>query len=186
MPGDNLELTRSPDSAAERSHELAIPPANSRFVRWEDAHGPRRHGRRHHGEPRRSHPRAHRFFPKRFELFSNVDRSYFKLGPVDDTSAEVTEGSPVFGGVWERSRYDWSRPGTVRIEVEDLNAFQPGSYWVYDVTPDARGGSHVHMEFDRRPRNLKGFLVGALLTLFGTKIYGDSLRETFRRLEKSR
>jgi hypothetical protein len=125
------------------------------------------------------------FSPRRFELWPNVDRNYFKLESSGEASAEVTEGSPVLGGVWERGRYDWSRPGTVRIDVTDSNAFQPGSFWIYEVTPTASGGSHVHMEFDRRPRNLKGLLLSALLGLFGKKIYDKQLRETLTRVEKS-
>ncbi len=123
------------------------------------------------------------FSPRRFELWPNVDRNYFKLSALTDTAAEVTEGSPVFGGVWERSRYDWSHPGSVRIEVEDSNAFQPGSYWLYEVTPRPGGGSHVRMEFDRRPRNLKGRVLSALLALVGKRMYGRQLRETLRRVE---
>jgi hypothetical protein len=123
------------------------------------------------------------FSPRRFELWPNVDRNYFKLGNVTGNSAEVTEGSGVFGGVWERSRYDWSSPGTVRIDVLDSNAFAPGSYWRYDVTPTANGGSHVRMEFERRPRNLKGRVVSALLSLVGKQMFGKMLRETMRRLE---
>jgi hypothetical protein len=123
------------------------------------------------------------FSPHRLELWPNIDRNYFNVSNVGEQSAEVTEGSPVFGGVWERGRYDWSRPGTVRIDVEDSNAFKPGSFWVYEVTPGANGGSHVHMEFDRRPRNFKGVFVGALLSLFGKQIFGKSLRETMKRIE---
>jgi len=126
------------------------------------------------------------FSPRRFELWPNVDRKYFKLDTVSETSAEVTEGSPVFGGVWERGRYDWSRPGTVRIEVKDSNAFRPGSFWLYEVSPKGDGGSHIHMEFDRRPRNLKGAFVSALLGLFGKAIYEKQLGETLRRLERMR
>jgi hypothetical protein len=125
------------------------------------------------------------FSPRRFELWPNVDRNYFRLGAVGEQSAEVTEGSSVFGGVWERARYDWSRPGTVRIDVQDSNAFKPGSFWVYQVTPRPDGGSHVHMEFERRPRNLKGWFVGTLLSLFGKGIFGKSLRETMRRVERA-
>jgi hypothetical protein len=123
------------------------------------------------------------FSPRRFDLWPNVDRDYFKLESSTESSADVIEGSPVFGGVWERSRYDWSRPGTVRIEVKDSNAFQPGSFWVYDVTPGKDGGSHVHMEFERRPANWKGYIVGALLTLFGKRLYTKQLGETLRRVE---
>ena len=125
------------------------------------------------------------FSPRRLEIWPNIDRTYFKPGETGDKWAEVTEGSAVFGGVWERSRYDWSRPGTVRLEVKDSNAFQPGSFWVYSVTPGKNGGSHVRMEFDRRPRNAKGYLLGALLTLFGKQIFTKALRETLARVEKA-
>ena len=91
----------------------------------------------------------------------------------------------IFGGVWERSRYDWSRPGTVRLEVKDSNAFEPGSFWLYSVTPGQNGGSRVRMEFERRPRNAKGYLLAALLTLFGKQIFSKALRETLARVEKA-
>lgn len=125
------------------------------------------------------------FSPRRFELWPNIDRDHFKLGAVGEHSAEVTEGSPIFGGVWERGRYDWSIPDTVRIDVQDSNAFKPGSFWVYEVTPGVNGGSHVHMEFERRPRNLKGLLVGAVLSLFGKRVFSKSLRDTLQKLESS-
>jgi hypothetical protein len=125
------------------------------------------------------------FSPRRLDLWPNLDPKYFDLESTDVTSAEVTEGSGAFGGVWERSRYDWSRPGTVRIEVQESNAFQPGSYWVYEVTPKPGGGSHVHMEFDRRPRNLKGRVLSALFRVAGNEVFGKSLGETLRRLEAS-
>jgi hypothetical protein len=125
------------------------------------------------------------FSSKRLELWPNLDRKYFAVEESRATSAEVTEGSHGFGGVWERSRYDWSRPGTVRIDVQDSNAFEPGSYWLYEVTPRPGGGSHVHMEFDRRPRNFKGKVLGALFSVAGNKIFGKSLGETLRRVEAS-
>ena len=120
------------------------------------------------------------FSERRIELWPNVDRKYFKVHHLSDSSAEVTEGSR---GVWERTRYDWSEPGTVRIQVQDSNAFRPGSWWVYSVQPRPAGGSSVHLEFDRSPRNAKGLLLHALLTVAGRKIFGDFLGETLRRLE---
>src|SRR6478672_878186 len=74
------------------------------------------------------------FSPRRLELWPNIDRGYYKLGESGAQFAEVTEGSRAFGGVWERGRYDWSRPGRVHIDVEDSNAFRPGSFWDYQVT----------------------------------------------------
>jgi len=125
------------------------------------------------------------FSPRRFELWPNIDRNYYKVEDQAEQSAEVTEGSPFpGGGVWERAHYDWSRPGTVRIDVQDSNAFAPGSFWEYQVTPREGGGSHVHMEFDRKPRNFRGYLVAGLLVLFGKQIFGKSLRETLKRVEK--
>src|SRR5262245_53630483 len=103
------------------------------------------------------------FSSKRLQLWPNLDGKYEPEG-YGGTSAAVTEGSAAFGGVWERSHYDWSRPGTVRIDVLESNTFEPGSYWLYQVTPKPGGGSHVHMEFDRRPRNFKGHVLSALFS----------------------
>jgi hypothetical protein len=121
------------------------------------------------------------FSDARFALWPNVDRRYYRVHSVSGTDAEVTEGSR---GVWERTRYDWSAPGTVRIDVQDSNAFRPGSYWIYSIRPRPDGGSHVHLEFDRRPRNVRGLLVAALLAVAGRKIFADFLSETLRRLER--
>jgi len=121
------------------------------------------------------------FSDGRVELWPNIDRKYYKVHEVGRTSAEVTEGSR---GVWERTRYDWSEPGTIRIQVQDSNAFRPGSWWVYTAQSRPEGGSHVHLEFQRRPRNLRGLLLSALLSVFGTKIFGTFLEETLRRLER--
>ena len=121
------------------------------------------------------------FSETRLELWPNIDRKYYKVHQVSENSADVTEGSR---GVWERTHYDWSEPGTVRIRVEDSNAFRPGSYWVYSVQPRPEGGSHVHLELLRRPRNAKGLLLSALLSVAGRKIFGDFLGETLHRLER--
>jgi hypothetical protein len=123
------------------------------------------------------------FSARRLELWPNIDRKYYKLAATGDTSADVTEGSNNFGGVWERAHYDWSRPGIVRIDVMDSNAFSPGSYWQYEVTTRPEGGSHVHMEFDRRPRNLKGWLLSAIFAVAGSKLGKQWLGETLHRIE---
>jgi hypothetical protein len=125
------------------------------------------------------------FSSKRLDLWPNLDGKYYEVQSSGATTADVTEGSSGFGGVWERSHYDWSSPGTVRIDVQDSNAFEPGSYWLYEVTPLPDGGSHVHMEFDRRPRNLKGKVLSGLFRIGGHKIFEESLGETLRRLESA-
>jgi len=121
------------------------------------------------------------FSERRLELWPNIDRNYYKVHQVSTTSADVTEGSR---GIWERTHYDWSEPGKVHIRVGDSNAFRPGSYWMYSVERLPDGGSHVHLEFLRTPRNVKGLLLSALLSVAGRKIFGDFLDETLHRLER--
>lgn len=121
------------------------------------------------------------FSPRRPELWPNLSPKLYQVHSVGPTEAEVTEGTAVLGGIWERTRYDWSEPGVVLIEVEDSNAFAPGSWWRYQV--EAVGsGSRVRFEFDRRPKNLKGRIASFLLALGGKRIFTRSLEETLRRL----
>jgi len=87
------------------------------------------------------------FSARRLELWPNIDRKYYEVHQVSTTSADVTEGS---NGIWERTEYDWSEPGKVRIRVVDSSTFRPGSYWFYSVEPRHEGGSHVHLEQGRR------------------------------------
>ncbi len=121
------------------------------------------------------------FSPRRPELWPNLSPKLYQVHSVGQTEAEVTEGSAVLGGVWERARYDWSEPGVVLIEVEDSNAFAAGSWWRYQVEP-VGSGSRVRFQFDRRPKNLKGRIVALLLGLGGKRIFTRSLEETLRRL----
>ena len=121
------------------------------------------------------------FGPRRPELWPNLSPKLYQVHSVGRTEAEVTEGSSAFGGVWERTRYDWSEPGVVLIEVEDSNAFAAGSWWRYQVEP-VGSGSRVRFQFDRRPKNLKGRLVSFLLSLAGKRVFTRSLEETLRRL----
>jgi hypothetical protein len=123
------------------------------------------------------------FSERRLELWPNIDPKFYKVHQVSRTSADVTEGSK---GIWERTHYDWSDPGKVRIRVEDSNTFRPGSFWIYSVEPRPDGGSHIRLEFLRRARNVKGLAVSALLSVAGKKIFGAFLDETLQRVEQRR
>jgi len=124
------------------------------------------------------------FSPRRPELWPNIAPKYYQVHSVGPTEADVTEGSSAFGGVWERTHYDWSEPGVVLIEVEDSNAFATGSWWRYQVEP-VGSGSRVRFQFDRRPKNLKGRIVSFLLALAGKQVFTKSMEETLRRLGAS-
>ena len=121
------------------------------------------------------------FSPRRPELWPNISARLYQVHSVGESEAEVTEGSAAFGGVWERARYDWSEPGVVLIEVEDSNAFAAGSWWRYQVEP-VGSGSRVRLQFDRRPKNLKGRFLSLLFALAGRQVSTRSLEETLRRL----
>jgi hypothetical protein len=76
-----------------------------------------------------------------------------------ETWADVTEGNPwPIGLVWERLRYDWSRPGSVRGTVIESNLFKPGSTWEIHATADGHGGSRVEIVAVRNLRG-RGWLV---------------------------
>jgi hypothetical protein len=58
------------------------------------------------------------FGPGRAEVWPNVDSAHFKVHDQGPGWADVTEGSSVAGGVWERERYSWDvASGTVAIET---------------------------------------------------------------------
>jgi hypothetical protein len=144
----------------------------------------------------RAHARAHGAFPperflaalvdfspKRGEIWGNSDPGQLVVHDRGDTWAEVTEGSPAPGGVWQRLRYDWSTPGVVTLDVLDSNAFGPGSRWTYRLEPDGRGGTDVDLTIVRVPTTAKGRVLDALLSLGGGWFFARDLRRSVRLLE---
>jgi hypothetical protein len=122
------------------------------------------------------------FTPQRLRTFPNIDPRYYQVHAVGATSAEVTEGSAFFGGVWERDHYDWSRPGVITITVQSSNAFTSGSFWHYHIMAGENGGSHVDFTLHRAGKNLKGQVLATLLRVFGRRIFLQDLEQTLGRL----
>lgn len=123
------------------------------------------------------------FSPTRAEVWPNIDAEHLKVHEVGDTWADVTEGSSLAGGVWERNRYDWSTPGTVKVETTESNTWQPGSSWLYRVTPEG-GGSRIHVTVVRNPKSVKGRLIAALLTVGGPRPLRTATEKVVKRLEQ--
>ncbi len=69
------------------------------------------------------------FSARRAELFPNVDTDHLQVHSVGANEADVTEGSSVLGGIWERNHYDWSTPGVLKVETTDSNTWANGSSW---------------------------------------------------------
>ena len=66
------------------------------------------------------------FSARRTEIFPAVTDPYFDVHELAQTSADVTEGTRVGIGInWERCRYDWSEPGSVKAVVTDSNVYRP-------------------------------------------------------------
>ena len=122
------------------------------------------------------------FGPGRSQVFGNNESGRLQVHDRGDTWADVTEGSRT-GGVWQRSRYDWSTPGEVRLEVSESNAFGPGSRWTYWLDPAADGGTDVTLVIVRVPCSARGRLLDLVLRVGGGAFFARDLRRTLRTLE---
>lgn len=114
------------------------------------------------------------FGPGREEVFPNSADSYLEVHNLVPGRADVTEGS---GGIWERLTYDWTDPTRVVLTTTDSNVFGGASGYVYTLTRQGDGTTHVDLEIVREGKNAKG---KALSWTLGTVAKG-SLRKAFNR-----
>lgn len=130
---------------------------------------------------------AHDFSERRAEIFPAVEPEHFEVHEVAETSADVTEGTHTgpFGINWERCRYDWSNPGSVRAPVTDSNVYESqGSSWEISATPND-GGSRVEMVWTREfQHGARGRIFGTLFRLVGKPIFGRYARDVLANLER--
>lgn len=135
--------------------------------------------------PERMLAAGYDFSARRAEIFPAVSIPYLEVHELSQTFADVTEGTSAGVGVnWERCRYDWSQPGSVKAVVTDSNLYQPArSSWQLRATP-AESGSKVEMiwirEFTHNPR---GRIFGTLFKLVGKLIFTREAKRTVRNLE---
>jgi hypothetical protein len=117
---------------------------------------------------------ARDFSERRAEMWPDEHLHVHEAG---ETFAEVTEGNPwPIGFVWERLRYDWSEPGSVKGVVTDSNIFKPGSTWEIKATP-IDGGSRVEVIGVRHLRGFKGRLLTPAFPLgLAKRTVADHLR----------
>jgi hypothetical protein len=129
---------------------------------------------------------GHDFSARRAEIFPAVSTPYLEVHELNQTSADVTEGTPAGVGInWERCRYDWSQPGSIRAIVTDSNVYQPAnSSWELRATPAERG-SKVEMIWIREfTHNTRGRVFGTLFKLIGKPIFRREAKRTIRNLER--
>lgn len=124
------------------------------------------------------------FSDRREKLWPNSKNKYLRVHEQGADFAEVTEGLRMGGVFWERSRYDWSQPGTIRQTVVDSNVVFPRSTWELVASPVAEG-SEVVMRLSREFRpSLKGRVGWTLNHLAGTRMWGSYLRRALAEGEK--
>jgi hypothetical protein len=121
------------------------------------------------------------FGPSRSEVWPNIDSAHFKVHGQGPGWAEVTEGSSVAGGVWERERYSWDA-ATVAIETLDSNTWGPGSRWDYRLTPGSAGGTTIEVTVVRNGKGLKGRLIGIALSLAGAGMLRSQMEQALGRI----
>ncbi len=122
------------------------------------------------------------FGKSRSAVWPNVDAAHFKLHSQGPGWAEVTEGSSVAGGVWERERYTWDQvKGTVAIETIDSNTWGPGSRWDYRLVPAARG-TRIEVTAVRNPKSKKGRLIALALVVVGPTMLRDQMKQAMTRI----
>ena len=126
------------------------------------------------------------FSARRAEIWPNVRKTHFVVHDQGTDHAEVTEGGTGPARfIWERCRYEWSRPGTVTSTVIDSNALLPGTTFELRAVPSDGGGSIVEMVLDRKFRRAGWGRVGyALNRIFGRRGFGFMLRQALKSVEK--
>jgi hypothetical protein len=126
------------------------------------------------------------FSTRRAEVFPAVSLEHLEVHELSDSSADVTEGTPAGIGInWERCRYDWSRPGSVKAVVTDSNVYAPvSSSWELRAAP-ADSGSRVEMIWIREfTHNARGRIFGTLFRLVGKPLFARQAKLTIRNLER--
>jgi len=122
------------------------------------------------------------FGPRRSQVWPNIDEQHFKLHGQGPGWAEVTEGSSVAGGVWEREKYSWdATTGTVSVETMDSNTWGPGSRWDYKITRATGGGSQIEVTVTRLGKGWKGRLIEVGLAAAGTRMLRSQMEQAMER-----
>jgi hypothetical protein len=125
------------------------------------------------------------FGPSRAEVWPNVDTAHFKVHDQGPGWADVTEGSSVAGGVWERERYTWDvASGTVAIETLESNTWGPGSRWDYRLTSASGGGSTIEVTVTRNGKGWTGRLIGVGLSVAGARMLGSQMKQALNRISR--
>jgi hypothetical protein len=120
------------------------------------------------------------FGPGRAKLFGNSTDEYLKVHSRSPKEADVTEGSR---GIWERLHYDWSHPNRVVMATIYSNLWKGRSSHTYTFTRRLDGSTDLDAVVIRDGKNIRGWLLGSVLGVFGERVLGKELAKTVKTVE---
>jgi hypothetical protein len=123
------------------------------------------------------------FGPGRAELFGNSKDSYLRVHSQGVAEANVTEGS---AGIWERLHYDWADVNHVVLTTTDSNTWSNTSSHTYTLAPQPGGSTLITVDVVRDGKNLKGRLIGLLVSVVGRRLLEGQFRKTLTAIESRR
>lgn len=122
------------------------------------------------------------FGPSRATVWANIEEQHFRVHGQGPGWADVTEGSSVAGGVWEREKYVWdAASGQVAAETIESNTWGPGSRWDYKLTPTAKGGTEIEVTIKRHGKGWKGRLIELGLLAAGARMLRSQMERALAR-----
>ena len=110
------------------------------------------------------------FSERRPELWPAIDQKVYRVHEVSGSSAVVTEGTDVMGGIWATERYEWNGSGWVRATIQDSNFWHSGGTWGLTAAARARGGSFLSVTRDRRAKNARARVLETMMRLVGRRV----------------
>jgi hypothetical protein len=120
------------------------------------------------------------FGPGRAKLFGNSADEYLKVHDRGRCQADVTEGS---GGIWERLHCDWSDPNHVVLTTTDSNTWGGASGHTYTFTRLPDGTTDIDVVVVRDGKNLKGWVLGAVLGTIGKSVLKKAFENSIKAIE---
>jgi hypothetical protein len=115
------------------------------------------------------------FSERRPELWPAIDPNVYRVHGVSASSALVTEGTDVMGGIWATELYEWDGSGTVRATIQESNFWHPGGTWELIAAQRDGGGSILRVTRDRRAKNAKARTFEAMMRVVGARILAKEL-----------
>ena len=115
------------------------------------------------------------FSERRPELWPAIDPKVYRVHEVSASSALVTEGSAVMGGIRATELYQWDGSGTVRATIQESNLWHPGGTWELNARPREGGGSILKVTRDRRAKNTRARLFETMMKFVGGRVLAKEL-----------